>query len=178
MSRTAFTAAAATAAAFLAGCGASEPGSTRNLGAVKYEAALAASREALSQHFSILPSEPGSGTLKSRPKAVSAGAGGLIGFTTTGRRETATLRLLREGNQVIAHLAVTVEQQGNPVYRSMPQPDREYSSVPNLTPAQEDAATTPDQNDVWRAVGRNQALERTILTDIYRALNPPAKGKP
>ena len=188
MSGTTFMAAAATAAAFLAGCGVSEPGTTRDLGAVKYEAALAASREALSRHFSLLPSEPGSGTLTTRPKAVEPDAArlprradvsrGLIGFTAAGRRETATLRLLREADRVVAHLAVTVEQQGNPVYRSMPQPDREYSSVPNLTPAQEEAATTPDQTDVWRVVGRDRSLEHTILTEIYQALHPPAKKEP
>ena len=162
------------AAGLLGGCGGATPGTSRTLGAVSYESAYAAGREVLSQHFSVLPSDPASGTLTCRPRAADARPGGLIGFTPTGRRKTATLRLLREGKKIVAHVAVTVEQQGRPVYRSMPQPGQEYSSVPNLTPAEEEAATTPEQNDAWRTVGRDRALEQVILNDLYRKLNAPA----
>lgn len=189
MSRGTFMLTAGMAAAtFLAGCGGAEPGTTYTLGAVSYESAFATSREVLSQHFSVLPSDPGSGVLTCRPKPVEAEtpdasgrvdvSRGLLGLTSAGRRQTATLRLLREGKLIVAHLAVTIEQRGDPVYRGMPQPDQEYSSVPNLSPAEETAATTPDQNDVWRPVGRDEALERTILDDIRSALAPPAGKKP
>ena len=177
MSRGRWTAAAAATAlaalTVLSGCGVTEPGTRRTLGEVSYESAFATSREVLSQHFSVLPSDPSEGVLTCRPKAAEPRSARLIGLTTTGRRKTATLRLLREGKRVVAHVAVTIEQQENPVYRSAPQPGDEYSSVPNLTPAQEDAATTPEQNDVWQTVGRDHPLERKILDAIHRALNPP-----
>jgi len=163
----------------VSGCSGAEPGTSRLLGKVSYGSAYATSREVLSQHFSVLPSDPSDGVLVCRATAEpgAAKSARLIGLTTSGRRRRAKLRLVREGELIVAHMAVTIEQQENPVYRNAPQPDQEYSSVPNLTPAQEDAATTPEQNDVWQVVGRDRILERRILADIHRALSP-AGGKP
>lgn len=178
--------AAALAASCLIGC--TEPfgefgglgddaraGTRKPLGAVTHDAALAAGRKALSQHFSLLPMRR-KGVLKSRPKFVQAEAGGLFKVTPTSRRKTATLYLTSSDEQMVAQLAIQVEQQGSGAFRSLGAED-EYSSAPHRTPAQEEAATTSEQNQLWRPAGRDRSLERRILSQIYRILHPPGAAK-
>ena len=179
-------AAAALAASGLIGC--TEPfgefgglgddaraGTRKPLGAVTYDAALAAGQKALSQHFSLLPMER-KGVLKSRPKFVQAEAGGLLKVTPTSRREIATLYLASRDEQIVAQLAIQVEQQGSGAFRSLGAED-EYSSAPHRTPAQEEAATTPEQNQLWRPAGRDRPLERRILSQIHQILHPAEAAK-
>ena len=169
---------AAIAAGSLLGCSPSLSGTSRTLGAVNYETAYAASRRVMSQYFSVLPGGPETGVLQSRPAQAKAGPSGTMGLSSTDRRKVATLRLSRQGEIVIANLHVEVQGQRKDSFRQLRHDDQAYSSVPNQTPAQEEAATTPEQNDVWRSVGRDQKLERQILNEIHQALNPPPAKPP
>jgi len=169
---------AAIAAGSLFGCSPSLPGTGRTLGAVNYETAFAAGRRVMSQYFSVLPGGAESGLLQTRPMSAKAGPAGGIGLGSADRRKVATLRLSRRGEVVMAHLSIQVQGQRKDVFRQLRHDDQAYTSVPNQTPAQEEAATTPEQNDVWRNVGRDRKLERQILGEIYQALHPPTAKPP
>lgn len=178
MSRFALLLALLSSAAMLVGCQDAAVGTTRSLGTVRMAEAAATSREVLAQHFSVLPAEAGAQTvIECRPQVMKPKASGLLAISPASRRKTATCRLMKQGKTVVAKLAVQVEEQGRDVYRGMGEIDQNYSGVPNRTPAQEDAATTPRQNDVWRATGRDRRLEGQILAEIHRQLHPPAKPK-
>jgi hypothetical protein len=62
---------------------------------------------------------------------------------------------------------VTIQQQTTEAYR-MFQQDRELSDAPGQTAIERDAATTTEQNTVWRNVRRDKAAERRILEAVVR----------
>jgi len=68
----------------------------------------------------------------------------------------ATVRLQRQG-------AAGFEQFGA---------DGNYSTIPNETPSQKTAATTPQQNEAWETRARDRGMERTIVHELYDALHP------
>jgi len=145
-------------------------GRSRPLGEVSYGTAFATARDVMAQYYSIESSDASTGEIVSRPKRVDAGRDRLLGGSPA--RQVARLRLRREGKGVVAHLAVAVQRQGSAVYRQHSGIDETYSSVPNQTPAEADAATTPEQNEAWRTVKHDRALEQRILGQIHRALHP------
>jgi hypothetical protein len=162
---------AAIGAGLLGGCSAPTPGTTRPMGSVGYEVAFTAAKEILSQHFSLLRSDPEKGIIECRPQSTEARPEGLLGGSTPARR-VATLRLRREGNDVTAHLAVAVQQQQSDVYRQMRMPEDIYDSVPNKSPAEMGAEATGEQKEVWQTRRYDEALQRQILAELYRALHP------
>ncbi len=48
----------------------------------------------------------------------------------------------------------------------------DYSTVPNQSPAYDEAATTADQNESWMTYDYAHDLETKILDDLYRSLHP------
>lgn len=156
----------------LVGC-AQDMGRSRTLGEVGYGTAFAAARDVMAQYYSIESSDASTGEIVGRPKRVELRGERLLGGSPA--RQVASFRLRRDGDQVVAHLAVAVQRQGSAVYRQHSGVDETYSSVPNQTPADTDAATTPEQNDAWRTVKYDRALEQKILGQIHRALHPQSK---
>ena len=160
-------------AVVLSGCNQALPGTARQLGAADYTAAFAAAREVMSQYYSVESANPDTGTIQSRPKSVTAPHERLLGGSPA--RQVATMRLRKEGKDVVAHVSVAVQRQGGAVLRQSRPGIDDYDSVPNETPAEQDAATTVEQNESWRIHGYAHDVERKILDDLYRSLHPKAE---
>lgn len=139
-----------------------------------YQHAYAESREVLSQYYSIDPeqSNAGSGIVKSRPKDVrNAGRNRLLGNSPA--RQIATVQVVQEGPAVTILVQVMQQRQGSAPERRMgyAQERRNYNMNPgNEGPGDSDAATTPQQNEMWTNEKRRRDLEGKILEDICRRL--------
>lgn len=157
----------------LSGCNLRTAGTPRALGDVEYASAFATGREVMGQHFSIASADVETGVIQSRPRPVKVRGERLLGGSPA--RHVATLRIVRRGGEVVAYASVVLQREGSSVYQTRPRDAENYDSVPDLTPAEELAATTPDQNEVWRTERHDRALERRILDDLYKALHPQAK---
>jgi len=48
--------------------------------------------------------------------------------------------------------------------------DLALNDAPTATAADRDAATTREQNEVWRVLRRDKLAERTVLQDIRKSL--------
>jgi ribosomal protein L12E/L44/L45/RPP1/RPP2 len=167
MKRALSLAAVLVTASVLAGCG-QTPGTTRNLGAVEYAPAFATARQVLSQYFSVESDDEATGVIQSRPKSEKEAWNRLAGGSPT--RQVATMRLRKAGANVIAQLSIAVQARGGDIHGVMPRTREDYSTVPNQTPAEGEAATTAEQNEAWRTDRYDHALERKILDDIARAI--------
>ena len=157
-------------AGVLAGCQVQTPGRTRHLGAVSYENAFSTATEVLSQYYVIAETNPDTGQIKCRPKAVDPPPERILGRSPA--RHQATLRLRRDGENVSAHVSVAVQRQTRTLRRQMPSPGDNYDEVPNKTPSQDEAATTVQQNNAWVTQAYAHDMEIRILEDIYKALHP------
>lgn len=164
---------AAMVTGLLTGCVQQATGTRRPLGAVEYEPAFAKAQLVMAQYFSIASVRADEGIIKSRPEPVQVPAKGFL----SGRpcRKLATLQLYMVGKQVVANVSVAVQRQGLSVRRQMQVADGNYDSVPNETPAQIEAATTPEQNEGWWTESYDKVLEHRILHDLYKALHGPAE---
>lgn len=155
----------------LAGCNVPTPGTTRHLGAIEYGSAFATAREVMAEHFSIASADADSGVIEARPKDVEATGERLLGGRSPARH-MAKMQVRRKGDGVVAHASIAVQREGSDVYRSSRESSENYDEVPNRTPAEAAAATTPEQNEAWQTERYDHALERDILEQIYRALHP------
>jgi len=162
-------------AAAAAGCTQGPPGRSRVLGNVAEAAAFATSKEILSQYFTVDSADPQTAVIKSGPKLVPPGPVGLAVLDDSPARKLATLRLRRHGGQVVAHLSIAIQRQGSAVRSRFLQTGENYDSIPDETPAQIEAATTTEQNELWQTTGYDHVLAGKILRQIYDALNPPSQ---
>lgn len=156
--------------AALAGCQTRRAGRTRLMGSVEYPVAFATSRRVLTNYFVVTEANPDTGKIQCLPKDIAPPPERLIGRSPA--RQQATLWLRRDGKTVSARLAVAVQRQTRAIHRQMANPGENYEEVPYRTPAQAEAATTPDQNDTWVTQGYAHDVEIRILDDIYKALHP------
>jgi hypothetical protein len=168
------------ALAIVAGCGDDTAGPVaesfagRPLGQVRFDDAFAAAQAVISDHFEIESANPNTGTIKCRPRVVE-GTGEQILSRNHEMRQEATFHLLQSPDGTIrAKATILVQRQEQEVERTFNQGVESYSSVPNQSPAQVEAATTPQQNQKWQTIRHASDLENTILTELYKALNPPA----
>jgi len=173
MVRHAWIVVAVVGACVAAGCSQPTPGTSRSLGTVDYASAFAAANEVMAQYFSVESSDPESGIIQSRPKPVRAPHERLLGGSPA--RQVATLRIHPEGKTVVAYATVALQRQGGAVLRHIRPGTDNYDSVPNQTPAEREGATTVEQNESWRTHAYAHEVERKILQDIYRSLNPKAE---
>ncbi|MCH8211356.1 MAG: hypothetical protein IIB99_08280 [Planctomycetes bacterium] len=162
-------------AGVLAGCQVQTPGRTRHLGAVSYGDAFSAATEVLSQYYVIAETNPDTGQVKCRPKAVDPPPERILGRSPA--RHQTTLRLRRDGTSVYAQVSVAIQRQTRTVRRQMPSPGDNYDEVPNKTPSLDEAATTVQQNDTWVTQAYAHDVEIRILDDIYKALHPADSKK-
>ena len=156
-------------AGLLVGCSEAMPGTTRTLGDVKYESAFQAARKVMSQYFSVASADAEAGLITSRPKDLPMPKDILLGGSP--RRQVAKLRIDRKDGQLVARASVAVELLGSVLNRRMQTVGEDYDTVPTETPAELEAATTPQQNQSWRVEKYDHAIERAILADLYKELH-------
>ena len=157
--------------AALTGCKADISSGTRlSLGDVSYDEALAVAREVMRKHFELAPGNPGDSAIVARPKPVDARAQRILGGKSP-VRQLATLRLQSRAGHVVANANILLQRQGSASFRQFGSSGN-YSTIPNDTPSQSEAATTPEQNEAWETRGRDRALERTIVQELYNAMHP------
>ena len=155
----------------LVGCKADAPSGTRmSLGDVSYAQAHAIGREVMSKHFELTPANPDNLVVTALPKPVDARAQRILGGKSP-TRQLATLRLQAGEGHVVANVSVLLQRQGSASYEQFGSSGN-YSTIPNDTPSQGSAATTPQQNEAWETRGHDRLLERTIIGELYDAMHP------
>jgi len=164
---------AVVAAGLLGGCNQALPGSSRQMDTVDYPAAFAAAREVMSQYYSLESHDVDSGIIQGRPKEIDAPHERILSGSPA--RQVATMRLRKEGDGIVAYASVAVQRQGRQVLQQLRPGTDSYTSVPNETPAEREAATTVEQNESWRTHGYAKDVEAKILQDLYRSLHPVPK---
>lgn len=175
MSRYACLLGAIGAAAMLVGCAEPTPGRTRSLGVVDYGLAFAKGREVMKQHFGqVASADADAGVIRMQPKAVQGDPDRLLGSSSEAR-QVAVMRLRRSKEEVFAHVSVALQRRGTAPLRQMYQPEEPYSSVPHDTPANVDAATTTEQNEVWTVQRYLHDVELRVLEDLYGLVQPEKK---
>lgn len=156
----------------LAGCTTPE-GKTRELGNVSYTDAFAAATEVMKQYYTVENADPTTGIIQARPLAVDKKSGRLLGGKSS-TRQLAKVTVRKENGSVVAYASVAVQRQGSDALRQMrtTRGDEDYSSVPNKSPAYDEAATTAGQNESWMTYNYAHDIEIKILDDLYRSLHP------
>lgn len=137
------------------------------LGRAGFGEAFDAGRAVLAQYFSIASADRASGRIVSRPTPIEPTAERLLSRSSA--RQIATMQIRQKGEELFADLRVEVQRQDVAAARAM-QPVTVHTELPTQTPAQESAAVTAEQDQLWRSAGRNHSLERTILTDLLKRL--------
>ena len=157
----------------LVGCQTQAVSGTRmSLGDVSYDEAHAVAREVMRKHFELAPSTSHH-VIEAMPKPVDARGQRILGGKSP-TRQLATLRLQKQEGHIVANCAVRLQRQGSASYEQFGASGN-YSTIPNDTPSQGTAATTPEQNEAWETRGRDTALERTIVGELYDAMHPDRK---
>jgi hypothetical protein len=167
MKRHAFVLLALLGAGLPGGCGDLAPGTTRELGDAEFDFAFAEAREVMSQYFELASVDPDAGEIRSAPAQAEAGPERLLGRSNA--RQVATMRVYRKGGQIVAQASVAVQRQADSIHRGGA---GGYDSVPHETPAEIEAATSAEQNELWRTERHDRGLESRILADLYRRLHP------
>jgi hypothetical protein len=163
-----------------AGCSGTNPGTTMMLGPgdnAYQQLAFTTAKDVMAQYFEIDPAgtDPQTGTIKSRPRSVPEFQE--RAFSSSPTRQLATLQIFTSEGQTMAQVTVAVQQLGTSVFRASKN-EGSYSGVPNETPAQVDAATTPEQNQTWKTIDYSYRTQQNILDDLYRRLHPETGPQP
>jgi len=88
-------------------------------------------------------------------------------------RKIAEVRLAGEANQLKIHCKVVIQEQATESFR-LQASERSGDDVPgHNTAIDRDAATTAEQNSVWRTVRRDKSAEREILDQITQPAVTP-----
>ena len=160
---------AAAVIVLLSGCAQVEPGTEQILGQVTYAEAFDAARTVMNQYFTVALADPGEGLIRSAPKELRGRVlGGGVG------RQVATVRIRQEPQGIVARATVNVQRQGSSALRMVSPQAGASGEPPRQTPAELEAATTPEQNESWITERRDRGLEQRILSDILNALRPKA----
>jgi len=146
-----------------------ESGTRRPLTTENYPVAFGQARSVMSQYFTVASADSDSGVIVCEPKAMSNAPGDrLIGRSEA--RQAASMKISRTGGRIYAVCTVELQRQGAVILRQQSITEDTYSSVPNQTPAEMDAATSPQQNDAWETYATDGVLENKILNDLEQAL--------
>ena len=164
-----------TLAGSLPGCAEQSPGIVRTLGATNPSLAFATAKDVISQYYDIESADPATREITCKPKMIQAPNERLLGGSPT--RQVAKMRLFPMDNSLAAQVSIVVQRQGSSVIRAYRSTSK-YNSVPDETPVDVDAATTPEQNEVWQPAGYDHDTERKILEDLYIRLHPDMLGQP
>lgn len=171
MNRYAIVLVAVILAAFIGGCTDVSQFPERSMGNVNYIQAVDTARTVMAQYYTVAKVDADAGEIKSLPKRIEPGVmGGPM-------REIATIYLRKEHGEVVAYAHVQVQLRGS---KGLETPGSgakgTYSSVPNQTPAEVEAATTAEQNEEWVNERENTSMAYKLLNDIYDALHGKTEG--
>ncbi|HDY64991.1 MAG TPA: hypothetical protein ENH84_02005 [Phycisphaerae bacterium] len=147
-------------------------GTIRGLGDTSYQEAFATGRMVMSQFFSIASADVNTGIIKSRPKKVDAGKERLLGSSPA--RQIATMQISQKNGQVVAQVLVMQQRQGSAIRRQMGYSTEQenYTGNPGEeSPANIDAAITPEQKESWADEKARHGIEADILNDLYKRLH-------
>jgi len=158
-------------AALAGGCAQPMPGTSRPLGDVTYDDAFTTGRQVMAQYFPLAQIDEWRGMIISQPTPLAQQR--LVGGAQ--QRQVARLRLRRQASTVVAEASVEIQRQASQAHGAMRRPQLAYDAASLYTPAEAEAATTPQQNEMWVAVHYNHALEARLLEQLYARLHgPPA----
>jgi hypothetical protein len=156
----------------LVGCNTDGPSGTRlSLGDVSHGEAITVAREVMGKHFELARGNPGDLKIVALPKSVDATKAQRLLGGKSPVRQLATLRLQSQEGYVVANVSVLLQRQGSASFEQFGASGN-YSTIPNETPSQGSAATTPEQNEAWETRGHDTVLERTIVQELYDAMHP------
>ena len=144
-----------------------DAGTRRPLPAASFSEAFSAGRTVLSHYFHVASADADDGIIRSEPQFTDR-SGGLLG--RSGNRRVAMLKITHVGGQLMAVASVAVQRKGVMINRERRAYQDNYDSVPNQTPADMDAATTSEQNEMWETHSYDHALENQILDDLIEKL--------
>jgi len=85
-----------------------------------------------------------------------------------GTRRHAVVRIESDDEQSAVYCKVLLQQRATGAYRML-QRDSTGQDTPNETPIDRDAATTEEQNTLWRTLRRDRRSEHELLDSIDRA---------
>ncbi len=145
-------------------------GTSRTIHFANYPQAFGESRKVLTQYYTIESTDQDEGVIVCKPLVLTEGARDRI-LNASRTRQVASIRINQRGGQMTLTCRVELQRQISDIYSQLPQDSGTYSSVPNNTPADVEAATTPAQNDTWETYGTDIATEKDILNDVIARLN-------
>lgn len=114
-----------------------------------------------------------------RPRDVIAGGDGtrMRLFRPRRGREVAEVLIEQSPDGVSVYCKVAVQELATETYR-LHNREARSSDLPSQTPIEYEAATTDEQNTVWRTVRRDRAMEQAILAALLdRTAAPPVDTK-
>lgn len=163
--------------AALAGCASPRPSAVNynaiTMSGATEDAVLDAAEGALAEHFQLARRDAGTRTITTLPtESTVTGKGERIGDVigaTRRERRTAEVRVEPAGPTVKVFCKVLVQEYDTDAHQVFSR-DLASDDRPGDTPAQRDAATTTEQNAVWRTKMRDKEMERQILRDIQERL--------
>ncbi len=145
-------------------------GTSRTIHFADYPQAFGESRKVLAQYYAVETTDQDEGLIICKPLVLADGPRDRI-LNSSRTRQVASIRITQRGGQMTLTCRVELQRQISDIYSQLPQDSGTYSSVPNNTPADVEAATTPAQNDTWETYSTDVATERDILNDIIARLN-------
>lgn len=158
--------------------------SSTRLDADDSSAAFDAATYAVSQWFTIRDANPADGLILSHPAEFDQRGGterlrdGAVNYRNRVRRR-AVVRVRSTGGGPRVECVVARERLDTADHRVFWH-NRSFEDVPSQTPIAQEAATGPEQNEVWTDVGRDRDLERRILGVVRERLagGPPRSEPP
>ncbi len=159
---------------FLCSCAAPSPTpmdyTVRHVQERERSAALDAAEAALIDlGYQIERRDPAEGVITTQPVEAQAGLDSTrpVRLSSRGKtRRTVEIRIQNDGDATKVYCKVLIQEQTTQAHR-MFSSDRSGSDTPgDYTPINRDAATTTEQNTVWRTVRRDKFAERNILNAI------------
>ena len=142
----------------------------RHVQGQKRAAVFGAAEAALNDlSYRIYEADPTAGVINALPRSAipaeeETGVGSRQGPRVRLRR-VAYVRLTQTAAVVNVYCKVVVQEQTTEAHR-MFRHDHRVSDIPDDTPIDRDAATTTEQNTVWRTIRRDKAAERRIVEAV------------
>jgi len=152
------------------GCAPEATGTVMTLGPVSYDDAFCAARTVMAQYFRLDDVDQEAGRITTRPEFIESTRFSVSDSAPD--KQLAELALHADGPYVVARLTIAIRRRGSEAMSTFGAEHENYAARPGRTPAEIEAATTPQQNDVWQTYKYDHMLERAILRDLDRMLRP------
>lgn len=133
------------------------------------DAVWSAAVDAVREQFRIARMDRSAGRIETAPiETQEAGQSGRAGDVLGAQRRVRRLADVRvqEADGIVEVYCKVLVQQYESDERRLFARDKYASDIPSETPADQESATTAEQNAAWRDRGRDKVLERQILESI------------